>query len=247
MYTGNEMGDELLLRLDRMGIQSSRGYESSELSSYLNRAQYSHIISVLTGLNPRMESFEETELRTQGLSELIREDSKVPTVTTNIFPNSYLVTLPTDFWVFIAERSDIDKSLCNSEENASIKVEPISHNNYNKQIENPYRKPYFNGNKGLLWRLQHFKLSDGYEDETIINEKRVTLITDGTYSPLLYKFRYLRIPPKIVVDFDTPTNQRNCVVNTEVQDAIIDLASKFIKTSTDRQEVNILQPYEKLN
>lgn len=246
MYTGNEMGDELLLRLDRMGIESSRGYESPELSSYLNRAQYSHLISILTGLNPRMESFEETELRSQGLSELIREDVKVPVAETNLYDNSFLVELPTNFWLFIGERCIIDKNLCGTETPATLKVEPKSHNEFNKQEENPFRNPYFNGNKGLIWRIQHFKTNDGYLDATETTVKRITLVTNSSFSPITYKFRYLRIPPQIVVDFDTTTNQRNCVLNTEVQDSIIDLASKLIKTSTDREEVNILQPYEKL-
>tara|TARA_R110000868_G_scaffold363462_2_gene625746 strand:- start:2789 stop:3532 length:744 start_codon:yes stop_codon:yes gene_type:complete len=246
MYTGNEMGDELLLRLDRMSIQSSRGYEYHELSSFLNRAQYSHVISVLTGLNPRMESFEETELRSQGLSELVKEDSKVPTGVSNLYDNSYLVELPSDFWLFIAEKCIIDKNLLSTETPANLKIEPKSHNEFNKQEKNPFRKPYFNGNEGLIWRIQHFRVEDGYEDLDDLSLKRITLITDSSFSPVTYNFRYLRKPPKIVVDFDTTTNQRNCVLNTEVQDTIIDLAAKMIKTTTDRQEVNNLQPYEKL-
>lgn len=259
MYTGNEMGDELLLRLDRMDLKTSRGWEDDELSAFLNRAQIAHIQSILTKLNPKLEAFDETELRKQGLSELIRfnqnsspvpQNSDVLGSEADVFDNSYTFEMPEDFWFPITERCQIDQILCSqlpAEKAAVLPVVPVTNDEYNLQIKNPYRRPFFKNDEGLVWRIQFNRADDGYDDESVRTVKRAVLITDGTFAPVVYRFRYLRVPPKVVVDFDNSANQKNCVLDFDVQEAIIDLAVKIIKEVSDRQQVQILQPFEKLN
>lgn len=247
MYTGNEMGDELLLRSDRS--KSSEGYEDSELTSFLNRAQYSYLISVLSGINPKMDSFEENELRSQGLSELI-ENYNTTTFDNNFespWPNNYLVTLPSDFWLPIAEKVTIDQTDCVTGFGAGLEVVPISHNEFNLQEKNPYRKPYFKNNEGLVWRMVYNRDNDGNTDSSARTVKRAHIFANGAFSPTYYFLRYLKNPPQIVVDFTTTSNQRNCVLDSDVQENIIDIAVRMLKTASDVQETNNLQSFEKLS
>ena len=76
--TANEMADELELRLDRADSLGSPGYEDFDLSSVLTEAQLLYIKQFVSELNNRKgQGFEETEVRNQGLSALIKQGANL--------------------------------------------------------------------------------------------------------------------------------------------------------------------------
>ena len=71
--TANEMANELELRLDRSDSFGSPGYEDFDLTSVLTEGQWLYIKKFASELNNRKnQGFEETEVRNQGLSALIK-------------------------------------------------------------------------------------------------------------------------------------------------------------------------------
>src|SRR6056297_653193 len=98
--TANEMADELELKLDRSSSFGSPGYEDFELSSVLTEAQNLFVKKFIDKKNDRkFESFEETEIRGQGLSALLSRGISLSPSSGQIgtFQNGTYFDLPEDF------------------------------------------------------------------------------------------------------------------------------------------------------
>lgn len=236
----NEMAEELLLQLDRIGSQRSKGYEDSELSTFLTDGQWSYINQAISKFNLRKQSFEETELRRQGLSELINNYSQTSiTINSDTFnDNSFLVEMPSDFWLPISEKVSCTKEICGADQTKKLAIIPVSHDEINQNENSPYKKPYYNEIGGLVWKIQLAK-------NTIDSDKRIELISDGSYSLDKYHLRYIKTPPNIVVDRETTANQVNCILDENIQKIIINLSVKLIKEASERPQLNNISPIEK--
>ena len=72
--TANEMADMLEEKLDRADSFGSPGYEDFDLSSVLTEAQQLYVKKFFDEVNNRKQKgFEETEIRNQGLSALVKD------------------------------------------------------------------------------------------------------------------------------------------------------------------------------
>lgn len=221
--TANEMADELELRLDRSYSYGSPGYEDYELSSVLNQATNHYIKSFYNELNNRKGfGFEESEVRNQGLSELISSSvNPVSTDQIGVLKNGSYYDLPSDFMYTILEVVETDIKDCDND-NTSIQVRPISHDEYNKLKGNKYKRPSSNIVDPRVWRMQYSRATSTYSGTG--TNKRHQLITNGKYNIISYKMNYLKNPPEIIVDRDTISNERNCVLDESTHDVIVNIA-----------------------
>ena len=113
--TANEMADELELRLDRIDSFGSPGYEDFDLTSALTEAQLLYIKQFVSELNNHKgQGLEETEIRNQGLSALIKQGANLTVSADQVgtLDNGKFFDLPADFMYTIYEEAMIDKQQC---------------------------------------------------------------------------------------------------------------------------------------
>lgn len=230
--TANEMWDNVLVTYDALYSQSAPGFENPEASIILTKAQWYY---VLQRLNPKsnrnMEGFEETEVRTQGLSSLIKdgEEATDPPFLiadqTGTLPGEKLWAMPSDFMLAIYEAVNTDEPICKTANYSRIITIPISHDEYNLNYYNPYKKPWTDGTEGIVWRLEHGK-------RTINNvEKKVHgLITSG-FTVTKYFIRYIKYPSNIEIGA-TP---QDCQLDPLTHQGICDIAVKLLSAAVREQ------------
>ena len=115
--TANEMADELELAADRVSSFGSPGYEDSDITSVLTDAEELYVKKFISRKNNRKgESFDETEIRNQGLSALVKRGAvlSVSANQTDSSVNGTFFDLPADFMYTIHEEATIDKNICST-------------------------------------------------------------------------------------------------------------------------------------
>ena len=187
--TAQEMQEEFLILYDKITSLGAGGYEPDEISRLLTKAQERFLFSRLHEKgNKYQEGFEETEKRRKDFMELHR--NVVPTPSTNqvgVTNNGIFYDLPTDFYLAIREQVVVTSN-DNCVNGNVIKVVPITHDEYNEDIQNPFAKPDV---KDYIWRMD-FSSDAG--------SQRHELITDGTFTVDEYRLRYIKKPQPIIVD-----------------------------------------------
>lgn len=246
--TANEMTTEVELYIERIASKKGiAGYEDYEWGPILTRATWTFIKQVIDKLNNKRLGLEESEIRAQGLSALIQ--NATPTVSfsqTGVSTNGYFYDLPEDFYIAIREEAKISEIDCVTKDNAIVDITPKGHGEYIEQKNNPFRKPYYDGNEGEVWRLIFSRENSGYEDITTKTKKRHELITDGAFTVLEYRLRYLKNHPDIIVDLDVPTNQRNCILDDSTHPSIVSIAKDMVLEYITKQQPQITLGPDKL-
>lgn len=190
-----------------------------------------------------MEGFEETEIRIQGLSALVKDsqESTTPPTTNGVnqvgaLPGETLWALPTDFMLPIYEATVTDVPQCGTTSTFNrMMTIPISHDDYNLSYHNPYKKPFTDGIEGIVWRLEHGKqIVNGVE------RKIHGIITDGTFNVTQYYLRYIKYPTDIVVNLNTPSSQVSCELDPLTHQGICDIAVKLLSAAV-REQIPINQ------
>jgi len=242
--TANQMWENVLVTYDALYSQSAPGFVDPEASIILTKAQWYYILQRLNPKSNRnMEGFEETEIRIQGLSALIKDsqESTTPPTTQGVnqvgaLPGETLWALPTDFMITIYEGSVTNVPQCGTTSTYNrIMTIPISHDEYNLNYYNPYKKPYTDGTEGIVWRLEHSK-------QTVngVERKIHGLITDGTFQVTNYYMRYLKTPNDIVVNLNNPSAQISCELDSLTHQGICDIALKLLAAAV-REQIPITQ------
>ena len=248
--TASEMHENMIIQFEKINSQAAPGISDLEASVFLSNAQLYFVLSRINPiLNTKKEGLEETEVRMQGLSALI-STAVISSFTQSAdsLPNGVFATLPENFMYTILEDCTIDLNSCVTNNPAELPVYVISHNDYTRLISNPFKRPYFSGSEGLVWRLTYSRNTTGYDDQnltsfnpntgeyTLTNQsgKRHELITDSTFNITEYFVRYLKIPRGIVSLYNgdgSTTTQINCELDESTQQAIIDIAVDMMKDS----------------
>lgn len=239
--TANEMLDNIRVGYDTMYSLSAPGFEDSSYSIILTKAQFIYVRKSLIGKNNRnQEGFEETEVRSQGLSALVKDglDNTTPNQPfvslnqTGALPTEVFWELPPDFMYAIMEGASTnipDCSVTTGPVFRRVRIKPVSHDEYYQNYYNPYRKPWCDGYSGLVWRIM-------YSTNQTTGRKRVGLISDGTFNITNYHLRYLKIPNDIVVDTANPVNQVNSQLDSSTHQAIVEIAIKLLAKAV-REEI----------
>ena len=243
--TANEMWQLVLVEYEKLNSAGAPGIQEGQANIILTNAQNHFVHTRISSiLNLKKEGLEETEIRMQGLSPLLASAS-ISAFTTNTenLPNGSFAELPLDFMYTVWERCVINLEDCVTKQNADLPVFVISHNDFNRSKTNPFKKPYFNGSEGIVWRISYTRANTGYNSQTttasngyefITNRtgKRHELITDGTFNVTQYNLRYLRVPKPIKVDlanFVAPVNMQNCELDESTHRPIVTVAVKMLK------------------
>lgn len=242
--TANEMATELELELDRSSSLGSPGYEDFDLTSILTKAEAFFVKKFIDKKNNRkQESLEESEIRGQGLSALLKRGISLPPSSDQlgVFSNGTYYDLPEDFMLTIEERIITDKILCDTvDDKVEAGVGVVTHDNVSKWKNNKYKKPYcFDYGDALVWRLYYSRDVDGSISPA--SNKRHQLITDGTFNIDDYTMTYLINPKGIVVDYTTPSNQVNSILDKSTHLVIIGIATDLMMDRVKEQKVQNIE------
>jgi hypothetical protein len=253
--TASEMHENTIIQYEKINSQAAPTLSDLEVSVFLSNAQ---LYFIQTRINPilniKKEGLEETEVRMQGLSALI-STSVINSFSQSVesLPNGNFAELPLNFMYSILETCTIDKIYCDTGNPAEVPIFVVSHNDYSRLISNPFKRPYFSGSEGLVWRLTYSRTSTGYDDQTIISlnpitgeyvltgqtGKRHELITTSDFNVTEYFLRYLKFPRGIVSIYNndtTTTTQINCELDDSTHQAIIDIAVSMMKRSANQPD-----------
>jgi len=187
-------------------------FTTSEINRFLNEAQLDICKKYIKG-------FELDENSRQILSVLVKPFSCVvfSTDSSNHINGRY------------AEISGNILAIVSELVNDSIKVKPVTHDEYSTSIVNPFKVPYSN----LVWRMDRNDLRE--------------LITDGVVQITKYSGDYIEYPQNINIDTGV-----NCILPSQIHEDIIDSAvliafniinrtSQILNPQPDKQQKNLLQ------
>ena len=234
--TANQMWDNVLVTYDALYSQSAPGFVDPEASIILTKAQWYY---VLQRINPKsnrnMEGFEETEVRIQELSSLIKDsgDATPPieklNTTIGALPGETLWAIPVDCMLPIYEGCTTNTAQCNNPNVYNrIMTIPVSHDEYNLNFSNPYKKPWTDGSEGIIWRLEH-----GTKDVNGTPRKIHGIIysTDPSLTITNYFMRYIKYPKDIVIG----SSPVNCELDPLSHQSICDIAVKLLSAAVREQ------------
>ena len=223
--TNQEFRQQFDISYNAIASMSSPGIDDFELSVYLTTAQLEIIKNYYDPLsNRKQKGFESTEKRRRDLNQLIKDYKTSTTITnsSNINSEAKFYTVPNDLFLIVNEKAKITSEDCYNGKILSIK--PISYDEYDVQIDNPFEKP----NEKVAWRLD---LSN------VNNTKVVEIISPyNVTGSLEYQIRYVKYPkPIIITDLDIAFPSDNltidgistetpCELNTEICREILDRA-----------------------
>lgn len=233
----NQMRYEFDVLFDKITSLDSPGYTDQEVSVFLTKAQD---IFIKNGYNP-FNSLEQNDRRRREFVELKRNysSSTLSTVQTGANPNGYFFDLPSDFMLPLKEECTVVSSdLCAN--GTRIPLNVITEDEYTIQLKNPFKNPRAKGrDDDFAWRL----------DFSQNGNKRVELISDGTFTFGTYHLRYLKEPQDIipVTGDGSTTVQQDCELDSLSHREIVDIAVRIASGVTTPQDYQIKVNEEKIN
>ena len=223
--TLQEFNNEFDIHYNSIAGQSAPNLDAYEKSVFLTKAQLEIVKNYYnTNGNKYKTGFENSEKRRQDLEELIKDyqTSNSFTNSSKIHSTSRFFNIPEDVFLIIYEKAVINSEDCYNGDTAEVK--PITHDEFNKQIKNPFKKP----EKLTTWRLNFSKIN---------NQNVVEIISPyNIEGSLTYQIRYIKYPKPIILQdlsqlfpgenlsIDGVTTSSNCELNEEIHREILDRA-----------------------
>lgn len=243
--TNLEFRNEFDIHYNSIATQSAPNIDDYELSVYLTKAQLELVKDYYDpSSNRKNKGFENSEKRRVDLKELIKEFNTNTLISTNIklTNDSKIFKIPDDVFLIIYESVKCNVNNCGEKE---LSVVPKTHDEFNIQYENPFKRP----NKNKVWRLDISKIN---------NNKIVELISPFTISE--YKIRYIKYPkPIIISDLNISFPNENLTINgfssiqqceldqeihNEILDRAVELALRDYKPSNLESKIQLDQRNE---
>ena len=223
--TNQEFRQQFDISYNAIASMSSPGIDDFELSVYLTKAQLEIIKKYYDPLsNRKQKGFEATEKRRRDLSQLVKDYKTTNTISnsSNIDSEAKFYIVPDDLFLITNEKAKIISEDCYN--NKILKIKPMSYDEYNIQVENPFEKP----NEKDAWRL----------DLSNVNDVKVVEIISpyNILGSLEYQIRYIKYPKPIVITnlntafpldnltIDGVFVETPCELNTEICREILDRA-----------------------
>lgn len=206
-----------------------------EKSVYLTKAQLELIKNYFNPKgNKYRDGFENSSKRRNDLNELIRTDKSTLQIASldGIDENSKFFKIPSNTFLIIQEKAKVSSTTSSCVNNKYLKVVPKTHDEYNEQIENPFKKP----NEKLIWRLDYYAQNS--------SNKNVELITP--YTILEYRMRYITYPSPIILtdlissfpgeslSIDGITVPQTCKLSENIHREILDRAVEMASLDFNR-------------
>jgi hypothetical protein len=224
--TSQEFKNEFLIHYNAIATSSAPGLDDYEISVFLTKAQLEIVKNYYDPLsNRKQKGFESSEKRRVDLKELIRSYSTSTSFNDSdaMHSQSKFFSLPLDVFLIIHERVKVTSTDCNN--GKTLTVRPITHDNFNAQINNPFRRPDLSGE---AWRL---------DNRSIAGTSAVEIISPFNLNGTLqYTVRYIKYPRPIILgnlttlfpednlSIDGITVQTSCELSHEVHREILDRA-----------------------
>jgi len=221
--TNSEFKNAFLISYNAIASNSAPGLDDFEISHYLTVAQLEIVKNYYDALsNRKQKGFESTEKRRTDLKELVLNYKTTDNLVLNIGleNNSKFFIIPNNTFLIVQETAKLSSS--DNCVNGNISnIKPITHDEYNIQKHNPFKKP----DKDTLWRLNISKHD---------NNQIVEIISPYDISE--YQMRYIKYPnPIILTDLDIAfpsdnlsidgiTDETQCELNQSIHREIIDRA-----------------------
>lgn len=220
--TLEEFNNQFDIRYDSIAGKSAPNIDLYEKSVYLTKAQLEIIKNKYEpSSNAKQKGFEGSEKRRVDLKNLIKDYKSSILFTDNaaINNNSLFVNIADDTFLIVNEQVKISYNNCIK----NVEVIPITYDEYNIQIKNPFKQP----NERRVWRLDYSNIN---------NSKTLELIRRSNVNILEYHNRYIKYPkPIILVDLSIEypnetltiegySNAIECELDNSVHDEILDRA-----------------------
>ena len=239
--TIQEFNNEFDIAYDSIAGASAPGIDIYEKSLYLTKAQLEIVKNYYDSTsNRKQRGFEGSEKRRVDLRALIKDYKSSASFTDSsaINSNSRFFNIPSDTFVIINEKVKVLSGQCLV--NNIIEIKPITHDEYNLEISNPFKNP----DDSLVWRM---------DMSNIASNKVVEIIS--TLGQLEYQLRYLKYPkPIILADLSTTypsetltidglstpsTSELNEEIHREILDRAVELALRDYKPEGLESKVQI--------
>lgn len=236
----NEFSNEFDILYDNVASKSAPGLDLYEKSVFLTKAQLEIVKNHYLNQNKYQASFEGNEKRRIDLKELIKnyETSTILNSDVGISNLSKFYQLPSDLFLTIQEQV-IFNSTDDCINNKVVKVIPKTHDEYNIQIKNPFKKP----DNNVVWRLDYSKQND-------IDNVELLSIHDIKK----YQLRYIKFPSPIILtplslgDFigmelsinnqtDEQTSELDESIHDEILSRAVELAVRDYKESNLQNKI----------
>ena len=220
-----EFNNEFDIHYDSIAGQSAPNLDSYEKSVFLTKAQLEIIKNHNDpSSNAKRKGFENSEKRRHDLKELLVNYTNNTSFNdvSKLHTDSRFFNIPQDVFLIKNEQVQIVSNDCYNE--STINVKPITLDEFNIQIKNPFKRP----DHKVAWRLDYSKLNG--EQVVEINSPY------NIIGSLIYKLRYLKYPKPIILkdlsieypsdnlSIDGFTTEMTCELSEELQREILDRA-----------------------
>lgn len=206
--TISEMHNEFLVLLDKSNSLEYPDFNPEEIDIFLNKAQEAIVKQRFSGNNIKRDSLEETQKRLDDLRNLVKNSNTLvaPITSVDNKPNGRFVDLPTDYWFTIEDECTITKDCHGNLTYSRIPVKSVTHDRYNKIINDPFNRP-----------------GSDFVIKLFVGDNNIELITGDsnatTSNNLTYHLRYISKP--VEMSFD---NNISCSMSEHIHREIVDYA-----------------------
>ncbi len=222
--TTKEFSNEFDILYNSIATNSAPGIDLYEKSIYLTKAQLELIKNYFNPHGNKYQvGFENTSKRRNDLNELIRNNKSTTVITSSdgISSLSKFFRIPNETFIIIQESAKISSTNTCIDGNY-LTVIPKTHDEFDTQINNPFKKP----SDKLVWRMDYYAQEGGNKNIELISEYNVTE----------YKFRYVIYPSPIILTnlstsfvgegltIDGSSVEQTCKLSTSIHREILDRA-----------------------
>lgn len=226
-----EMHTEIKFGVDKADSFANANFLPEEIDIELNNQIEIFVSQRAYGTNPKGDGLEETQKRTDDLRNLVT-NTNITTFTNNASnkTNGLFVTTPSDYLHAIQEECTITYPSCNVNIQISKKVPVIAvtHDRYNKIINDPFNKP----DTSKVIRLGFGKSGSSEQFE---------LITDPAVTVNTYHLRYLKQPDKVRygTTYTVPTTDVDCNLSPHTHKELIRMTVTALLANIASPQFNI--------
>lgn len=228
--TANEMREEFDIKLDIISSNSTPGLTDEEVSTMLTNAELNLVKKYLPpkGAVDTAELFRK-ELAPLYVNATLSESAEQTGVYTS--KNGIYWAIPSDHY-YTLNLNALMSSSTDCLNGIEINVKPVTYDEYNTNISNPFKNP----DKGTVWALQSSPESNG------TTERIQTLHSNDFTDITSIRISYIKKPEGITVDVSTPANQVSSLLPSIVHQEIVDEAVELAKL-----QLGLLNEYQAQN
>ena len=184
--------------LQKIGSNAFEGFQSEEIDAYLNDAITKYMKAQAEILRNGGEGAKSAH---ENLRSIIKNDEITP-LSAHSLPNSFVGTLPADFYIYLA--AQVENAAGNM-----VRAEYVVPTEFYRSLPSAANSPIF----------RELPLTF-FENEAVVAKDDITAIVDN---PSSIHIAFMRTPAIVLRDDVTPANNVNCDLPAHTHQEIIDL------------------------